>query len=196
MDVHKRTVYITEMEESENVKEQHEIVNNESSWTKFMEKYICMKTYISLEVSTSGKCVARKLMDIGFSIHMADPSKLPLIFNTEKRNDREDSYKLAKLLRFGELPEVYLTSKYSDDPRSLVRYTRSLGESITMVKNRVHVILTSAGIGIDATDVLGKKGMKLILGSVNNISTAQRFVLGDLLDQITYLIRKESTVED
>ena len=91
MDVHKRSVYITEMEESENVKEQHEIVNNESSWTKFMERYICMKTCISLEVSTSGKCVARKLMDIGFSIHMADPSKLPLIFNTEKKNDRDDS---------------------------------------------------------------------------------------------------------
>ena len=196
MDVHKRSVYITEMEENGNVKEQYEIVNNESAWTEFMERYICMKTEISLEVSASGKNVARKLMDIGFSIHMADPSKLPLIFNTEKRNDREDSYKLAKLLRFGELPEVYLTSKYSDDPRSLVRYRRSLGESITMVKNRVHVILTSAGIGIDATDVLGKKGMKLILGSVNNISTAQRFVLGDLLDQITYLIRKESTVED
>ena len=73
-------------------KEQYEIVNNESSWTEFMERYICMKTEISLEVSTSGKYVARKLRDMGFSIHMADPSKLPLIFNTEKKNDREYSY--------------------------------------------------------------------------------------------------------
>jgi hypothetical protein len=118
MDVHKRTVYITEMEENGDVKEQYEIVNNESSWTEFMERYICMKTEISLEVSTSGKYVARKLRDMGFSIHMADPSKLPLIFNTEKKNDREDSYKLAKLLRLGELPEVYLPSRYSDDLRS------------------------------------------------------------------------------
>ena len=91
MDVHKRSVYITEMEENGNVKEQYEIVNNESAWTEFMERYICMKTEISLEVSASGKNVARKLMDIGFSIHMADPSKLPLIFNTEKKNDRDDS---------------------------------------------------------------------------------------------------------
>ncbi|WMT50367.1 MAG: transposase [Thermoplasmatales archaeon] len=126
----------------------------------------------------------------------ADPSKLPLIFNTEKKNDREDSYKLAKLLRLGELSEVYLPWKYSDDLRSLVRYKRSLGEEITMIKNRIHAILISAGISIDATDILGKKGIELILGSVNNISTAQRFVLGDLLDQITYLMRKESTVED
>ena len=127
---------------------------------------------------------------------MEDPSKLPLIFSTSKKNDKEDSYKLANLLRFGELPEVHLPSRYSDDLRSLVRYRRSLGESITMLKNRVHAILASAGIKIDATDIFGKRGMKCILRSVDNLSMAKRFVLGDLLDQITYLIRKESIVED
>jgi len=132
---------------------------------------------------------------MGFSIHMADPSKLSLIFNTEK-NDWEDSYKLAKLLRLGALSEVYLPSKYSDDLRSLVRYRRSLGESITMIKNRVHAILTSAGISIDATNIFGKNGMKLIIRSIDHLSTAQRLVFGDLLDQITYAMRKESTVED
>ena len=40
MDVHKRSVYITEMEENGNVKEQYEIVNNESAWTEFMERYL------------------------------------------------------------------------------------------------------------------------------------------------------------
>ena len=38
--------------------------------------------------------------------------------------------------------------------------------------------------------------MKCILKSVDKISKAQRFVLGNLLDQITYLTRKESMVED
>ena len=38
--------------------------------------------------------------------------------------------------------------------------------------------------------------MKLILRSIDHLSTAQRFILGDLLDQITYLIRKESTVDN
>jgi transposase len=196
MDVHKRSVYITEMEDNGDVKEQYEIVNGESAWAEFRERYICMKPEISLEVSTSGKYVARKLRDMGFSVHLADPSKLPLIFNTGKRNDREDSYKLAELLRLGSLPEVHLPSRYSDDLRSLVRYRGSLGEIVTLIKNRVHAILASAGISIDATDVLGKKGMKYILGLVDKISTAQRFVLGVLLDQITSLMRKESTVED
>ena len=66
------------------------------------------------------------LRDNGFSVHMADPIRLALIFKTTKKNDREDSYKLAKLLRLQELPEVYLPSRFSDDLRSIVRYRRSL----------------------------------------------------------------------
>ena len=77
---------------------------------------------------------------MGFSIHLADPSRISLIFNTGKKNDKEDSYKLAKLFRLGELPEVHIPSKYSDDLRSLVRYRRSMGESIIKMKNKVHAI--------------------------------------------------------
>ena len=165
------------------MREQYEIVNGESAWTGFRERYICKKPEISLEVPASGKHAARKLRDMCFSVNLADPSKLPLIFNTGKKNDREDSYKLAELLRLGGLPEVHLPSRYSDDLRSLVRCRSSRGEIITMLKNRVHAILASAGISIDATDILGKKGMKYILGSMDKLSTAQRFVLGDLVDQ-------------
>jgi transposase len=184
------------MEEDGSIGEQYETANAEDSWTAFRERYLPVNPEIAMEVSTSGKYVARKLRDMGFLVHIADPVKIPLIFNTSKKNDSEDSYKLAKLLRLGELPEVHLPSRYSDDLRSLVRYRRSLGEIITMLKNRVHAILASAGISIDATDIFGKKGMKSILRSVDNLSTAQRFVLSDLMDQITYLMRKESTVED
>ena len=196
LDVHKRTVYVTEMEDHGDVKERYEIVNCDESWQDLIHRYHANEVEIALETSTSGKYAARLLRDNGFSVHLADPSKLALIFNSVKKNDREDSYKLAKLLRLQELPEVHIPSRESDDLKTLVRYRKSLGEAITMIKNRVHAILASAGIRIDATDIFGKKGMKCILRSVDNLSTAQRFVLGDLLDQITYLMRKESMVED
>ncbi|MCL4341929.1 MAG: transposase [Candidatus Thermoplasmatota archaeon] len=41
-----------------------------------------------------------------------------------------------------------------------------------------------------------KGGMKCILRSEDNLPMAQRFVLSDLMDQITYLMRKESIVKD
>ena len=184
------------MEDHGDVKERYEIVNCDESWQDLIHRYHANEVEIALETSTSGKYVARLLRDNGFSVHLADPSKLALIFNSVKKNDREDSYKLAKLLRLQELPEVHIPSREIDDLKTLVRYRKSLGEAITMIKNRVHAILASAGISIDATDIFGKKGMKCILRSVDNLSTAQRFVLTDLLDQITYLMGKESMVED
>jgi hypothetical protein len=43
---------------------------------------------------------------MAFLVHVADPSMLSLIFMTAKKDDKEDSYNLAKLFRLQELPEV------------------------------------------------------------------------------------------
>lgn len=83
------------MESNGTVGEQYEIMNSENAWDVFRSRYMDLKPEIALEVSTTGKYVARMLRDMGFSVHMAEPAKLALIFNTAKKNHREDSYKLA-----------------------------------------------------------------------------------------------------
>jgi hypothetical protein len=65
---------------------------------------------IALVVLIPGKYIPRILRYMSFSVHLADPSNLSLIFKTAKKNDRENSYKLSKLLRLKELPEVYYLS--------------------------------------------------------------------------------------
>lgn len=196
LDVHKRTVYITELREDGSINEQYEFANAEESWVEFKSRYLDMRPEIALEVSTSGKYVARLLRNMGFSVHPADPVKLALIFNTAKKNDREDSYKLAKLLRLGELPEVYLPSQFSDDLRSIVRYRKSLGEEVTMIKNRVHAMLTKNGITIHATDIFGRRGLREIESRSHRLSAVERIVVSDLLSRITDLLEKELNIED
>ena len=122
IDVHKRLVNITEMDGDGSVRENYEIENNEEAWKAFVERYSGTKQEIALEQSTSGKYVARLLRDRGLSVHLADPVKLALIYSSTKKNDKEDSYKLAKLLRLGELPEVHLPSEYSDDLKSSIKF--------------------------------------------------------------------------
>jgi transposase len=184
------------MDNDGNVREQYDMDNSESSWTGFRAKYNGMNLEIALEVSTTGKYVARKLRDMGFHVHMADPSGLSLIFKTAKKNDREDSYKLAKILRLGELPEVHLPSKDSDNLRSLTRYRRSIGEEITMIKNRIHALLSSYGIAIDATDVFGKKGIAQIHSASSMLSESDRFMLSSMLERISILRDHAVSVED
>ena len=196
LDVHKRTVFVTEMDNEGNVNEQYDMGNSASSWEGFRARYAVADTEIALEVSTTGKYVARKLRDMGFHTHMADPSTLALIFRTAKKNDREDSYKLAKLLRLEELPEVHLPSRSSDDLRSLTRYRRSIGNHITMIKNRIHALLSSYGVAIDATDIFGRKGIAQIHAASSELSDADRLILSSMLERISVLRNHAASVED
>ena len=184
------------MDNEGNVNEQYDMGNSASSWDGFRARYAVADTEIALEVSTTGKYVARKLRDMGFHTHMADPSTLALIFRTAKKNDREDSYKLAKLLRLGELPEVHLPSRSSDDLRSLTRYRRSIGNDITMIKNRIHALLSSYGMAIDATDIFGKKGIAQIHGASSMLSEPDRLILSSMLERISVLRNHAASVED
>lgn len=184
------------MENDGTIGEQYEVQNNQDAWDAFRSRCLDLNPDIALEVSTTGKYVARKLRDMGFSVHVADPVKLSLIFNTSKKNDREDSYKLAKLLRLGELPEVHLPSRESDDLRSLVRYRKSLGEDITMAKNRIHAILARYGIAVNATDIFGKRGIGEIESSSGKMRETDRIVLADMIQRISGLKDRETMMED
>ncbi len=104
--------------------------------------------------------MTRKLRDTGFSIYLADPSKLTLIFNMEEKICCEDSYALVKSLRLDEPHEVHLPSEHSDYLKSLAKYGTAVLVSIIIMKKPVHAILAS--------------GDTSILRSVNNLSTAQR----------------------
>lgn len=196
IDVHKNMVNITEMEDDGSVAENYEIENSGDAWNGFTEGYSSTRPEIALEESTSGKYVARLLRNRGFSVHLADPAKLALIYNSSKKNDREDSYKLAKLQRIGELPEVHLPSEYFDDLKSLVRYRKSLGEEVTMIKNRIHALLSLHGIRIDATDIFGKRGMREIEQSLSKLNSREKVVMNDMLERLSDLFERERNMEE
>ena len=105
-------------------------------------------------------------------------------------------YKLAKLLRLGELPEVHLPSEYSDDLKSLVRYRKSLGEEVTMIKNRIHAILSMHGIIVDATDIFGRKGLREIEGSFPKLKENEKIVMEDMLKRLSDLFDREGEMEN
>ncbi len=75
---------MTALDEDGKVLEQYEMANNDEEWTKFREKYMELKPDIAMEMSTSGKYVARLLRDMGFSIHIADPANLALYLIPQK----------------------------------------------------------------------------------------------------------------
>ena len=196
LDVHKHSIYVTELKEDGNINEQYEMANSEDCWNEFKDRYLKQKPEIALEVSTSGKYVTGLLRDMGFSVHMADPSKLPVIYKSTKKNDKEDSYKLARALHLGALSEVYLPSAEIDDLRSMVRYRKSIGEEITKLKNRIHAVLTRHGISIPASDIFGKRGLRLIESRSSVLSNMEKITPADMLERISDLKERSSSIED
>ena len=100
------------------------------------------------------------LTSYGIIIKATDPfgkNGLREIENNYKKTDREDSFQLADVYRKGGMKGIYIPSGEIENIRSLVRYRHSLGEEITLKKNKIHALLTSYGIIIKATDPFGKK---------------------------------------
>ncbi|MEM3193165.1 MAG: IS110 family transposase, partial [Candidatus Parvarchaeota archaeon] len=82
------------------------------------------------------------------------------------------------------------------DLRYLVRYRKSLGEEVTVVKNRIHALLSSHGIRLDATDIFGRRGMREIEESSIRLKTRERVVMGDMLEILSDLFDRERGIEN
>ena len=131
---------------------------------------------------------------MNYKIHLINPSKVPEIANNYKKTDREDSFQLADVFRKGGMKEIYIPSGEIENVRSLVRYRHSLGEGITLKKNKVHALLTSYGI-IKATDPFGKRGLREIENNHNNLSYSDKIVLRSLLNDISFIKEREREIE-
>jgi len=193
LDVHKRSVYATVMNDNGNIIAQRNMENNIETVNGFLSVY---KDHdIVIESSTSGKYLCKELLKLNYKIHLINPSKVPEISNNYKKTDKEDSFQLADVYRKGGMKEIYIPSGEIENIRSLVRYRHSLGEELTLKKNKIHALLTSYGIIIKATDPFGRKGLKEIESNYNNFSYSDKIVLRSLLNDISYIKDREKEIE-
>ena len=193
LDVHKRSVYATVMNDNGNIIAQRNMENNIETVNGFLSVY---KDHdIVIESSTSGKYLCKELLKLNYKIHLINPSKVPEISNNYKKTDKEDSFQLADVYRKGGMKEIYIPSGEIENIRSLVRYRHSLGEELTLKKNKIHALLTSYGIIIKATDPFGRKGLKEIESNYNNFSYSDKIVLRSLLNDISYIKDMEKEIE-
>ena len=161
--------------------------------TEFLNRY--REDDMVIESSTSGKYLAKTLLNLGYKIHLIDPKKIPGISDNHKKTDREDAFRLAVLFRLNALTEVYIPSEEIEAIRSLVRYRRSLGEELTGKKNKVSSLLTSYGIIIHATDAFGKKGLKEMEENYSRFNKSDQIILRSLLSDIAALRNREMEIE-
>ena len=77
LDVHKRSVYGTVMEDNGDIIVQRNMENNIETVNGFLSDY--RDHDIVIESSTSGKYLCKELLKLNYKIHLINPAKVPEI---------------------------------------------------------------------------------------------------------------------
>jgi transposase len=132
--------------------------NNEEGLKKLV--VLLQDCRATVEASTSGLRVYEYLNSSGISVVMANPSKIRLIYESDKKTDKNDAEVLANLLRTNLLPTCYVPPKDIQKQRNLVRMRRSLVEVNVRFKNQIRAELAMDGIKCEQTDVFGREAQE------------------------------------
>lgn len=90
-------------------------------------------------------------------VKLVNPTKFGRIQEANKqKTDRNDSGLMSRLLMAGALPMVWLPDAETRDDRLLTEHCRTLQAEKTRVHNRIHALLTEAGFGPQADEMLRK----------------------------------------
>jgi transposase len=89
--------------------------------------------------------VVKKLRSLGIEVHISNPRKIRMIADSLKKNDEEDAYILAKLLKTGNAYESYECNEETRKHRSLARERCFLVNTRASLKTRLESIVTRDG---------------------------------------------------
>lgn len=118
---------------------------------------------VLLEASGFDSWLVDLLQDMKLNVKLAHPLKTRAIAEQRIKTDKISSSVLADLLRTNLVAEAYIASPDIRHKRFKMRYRQSLVRMRTLVKNRIHSILSRLGLDMPSvTDLFGKTGRSYI----------------------------------
>lgn len=167
-------------------------------------------TYMSVyEAGYCGYWIHRKLLLYGIQNIVVNPADVPTS-DKEKRRKRDsvDARKLSKMLRKGELKQIYVPAKEQEQDRKLVRTLEATTKKTTRCKNQIKGVLSLFGLEIDEEKIKSHWSKAYIneieeisKNEENSLSVSLRCYLKELMNlreiklEIAREIRKLSKTE-
>ena len=129
----------------------------------------CINTYWLVEV----------LEEIGITVTVGHALHLRLIAEARIKTDKIDARVIGELLRVGFFPKVTLPPKEIREVRELLRGRIKLARNVSQAKNRIHGLLTRAGVDYEAKEIRGV-GVEAWLAGLD-LTEPQRFMADTFL---------------
>jgi transposase len=164
VDHHKRSSYITVMDERGKIVKEGRVANNRESLRRFLNNpHSCGDSSAVLEAGRNWTVMYDWLEEEVGEVKLAHPVKVKAIAEAKIKTDRIDSKVLAHLLRCDLLPEAYVPGKDARLAKNILRQRMFFIKVLTMVKNRIHMILDrhpEIRNQIDPADLFGAQGKR------------------------------------
>jgi len=203
IDLHKRFMFATVIDEAGKEVERARVENKKSSILTYIEQIKKIDEEISavVEATSNSSKLYDELEEELKSISLANPLKTKAIASTRIKTDKIDSRILALLLRSDLIPKAHMPAKATREIRELTRYRYhvSLTRVMTSLKNRVHAILAKYDIDSpilsSVSDIFGKIGTKelrsLTLSPNHSISLNGYLDLIEFIKNLLPMVKKE-----
>jgi len=160
VDLHKKTCFITVMNEMGKIKRQTEIKNEKETICEFFKRY--NDASVAVESTMNWMPFYENLENMGFNVVLSNPLQTKAIAAARIKNDKVDSRVLADLLRTNFLPTAYLQPREVRDLKELVRQRMNYVDMRTQIKNQIHSVLFKSGISHSFSNLYGKAGMEFL----------------------------------
>jgi len=141
LDVHKETIVVAVGFESGEVIDGGTIRNRPEAIAKLVEKWGTEETGYVYEAGPCGYALYRELRKLGATCVIAAPSKMERAPGDRVKTDKRDAKKLARQLRSGSIPTVWVPEPEDEALRDLTRARQTAQEQLQAAKNRVTKLL-------------------------------------------------------
>jgi len=161
VDYHKRSSYVTVVDERGKVVKEGQIANSQQALAAFLEQTAEPASAV-VEAGRNWPVMYDWLEQLVEEVTLAHPAKVRVIAEAKVKTDRIDSRMLAQLLRADLIPAAYVPGVVTREQRRRLRQRMFLVRVSTMVKNRIHTLIDRhPELSREAggwSDVFGKAG--------------------------------------
>lgn len=192
VDLHKKTCYVTVMNQSGKIKKQTEISTDTDAVAKFFAKHTNAK--IAVESTMNWIPFYENLESLGCNVVLSNPLATKAVAFSRIKNDKVDSKVLADLLRGNLLPTAYIQPRNIRDLKELIRQRAYYVQIQTRIKNKIHSVLFKSNIKHSFTNLYGKAGMEFL--QTVKLRSIYRQELNRYLETLSLLINQISGLSD
>jgi len=162
IDLHKKTSYITTVDEVGKIVKRGNLMNDENAILSYFRE-LDAQTKIVMESMSSWYWLYDLLTANGMDVVISNPAKTKAIASAKIKNDKLDSHMLAQLLRAGLISTVHVSTLKTRKLKELLRHRNRLVGDATRVKNRIHILLTKNNYQVPFSDLFGNQGLKYLV---------------------------------